>query len=38
VQDLVSTLDLPLELGERLDESVRGEYRRLWETVRQAPR
>jgi hypothetical protein len=37
VQDLILTLNLPLELGERLDESVRGEYQRLWETVQQAP-
>ncbi len=35
-QDLISVLDLPLDLGERLDASVRGEYRRLWEAVRQA--
>lgn len=33
VQDLISALDLPLELEVRLDESVRGEYRRLWESV-----
>lgn len=38
VQDLISILGLPLELEERLDESVRGEYRRLWEAVQQAPR
>lgn len=37
VQDLISILDLPLGLGDGLDESVRGEYRRLWETVQQAP-
>ena len=36
VQDLISLLELPLELAERLDESVRNEYRRLWETVQQA--
>lgn len=36
VQDLISTLELTLELGERLDGSVRNEYRRLWETVQQA--
>lgn len=35
VQDLISALDLPLDLEERLDESVRGEYRRLWEAVQQ---
>ncbi len=33
VQDLISILNLPLELGEQLDESVRGEYQRLWESV-----
>jgi hypothetical protein len=38
VQDLISILDLPLELGEQLDVSVREEYRRLWEAVRQSPR
>jgi hypothetical protein len=36
VQDLISLLELPLELAEHLDESVRNEYRRLWETVQQA--
>ena len=36
VQDLISILDLPLELGEQLNESVRGEYQRLWATVQQA--
>ncbi|MGH2521437.1 MAG: hypothetical protein ACRDH2_02935 [Anaerolineales bacterium] len=36
VQDLIMTLSLPLELGERLDESVRGEYQRLWEAARGA--
>lgn len=30
------TLELPLELSEGLDESVRTEYKRLWETVQQA--
>ena len=35
VQDLISILSLPLELGARLDGSVRGEYRRLWESVQQ---
>lgn len=33
VQDLISALDLPLELEVHLDESVREEYRRLWESV-----
>lgn len=36
VQDLISLLELPLELADELDESVRTEYRRLWETVQQA--
>jgi hypothetical protein len=36
VQDLIATLGLPLELEEQLDNSVRNEYRRLWETVQQA--
>ena len=36
VQDLISILQLPLELETQLDESVRGEYRRLWESVQQA--
>jgi hypothetical protein len=36
VQDLISVLGLPLQLGEELDDSVRDEYRRLWETVHQA--
>jgi hypothetical protein len=36
VQDLISALGLPLELEGRLDESVRGEYRKLWEAVRRA--
>jgi hypothetical protein len=36
VQDLISLLGLPLELGEKLDNSVRKEYQRLWQTVQQA--
>jgi hypothetical protein len=36
VQDLISMLELPLELGDQLDASVRNEYRRLWDTVQQA--
>ena len=36
VQDLISVLGLPLELGEQLDDSVRKEYERLWQTVQQA--
>jgi hypothetical protein len=31
VQELIGILGLPLELAEQLDESVRAEYRRLWE-------
>lgn len=30
VQELILHVHLPLELGDRLDESVRAEYRRLW--------
>lgn len=36
VQDLIAALDLPLEFAERLDESVRDEYVRLWQTVQAA--
>jgi len=36
VQDLIGVLGLPAEFAEELDESVRGEYRRLWQAVRQA--
>jgi hypothetical protein len=35
VQDLISALDLPIALGGQLDESVRGEYQKLWETVQR---
>jgi hypothetical protein len=35
VQDLIAVLGLPLDLAERLDASVRDEYRRLWETARE---
>ncbi len=38
VQDLISVLNLPLDVENQLDASVRDEYRRLWETVQQAPR
>jgi hypothetical protein len=31
VQELILHLHLPLELAERLDGSVRAEYRRLWD-------
>lgn len=36
VQDLIVVLKLPLELMENLDESVRAEYRRLWEAAQTA--
>jgi len=36
VQQLIETLDLPAEMGEELDESVRGEYLRLWNLARKA--
>ncbi len=37
VQEMVRGLSLPLELGARLDASVRAEYERLWHTVNDAP-
>lgn len=37
VQDLITTLKLPLEFAENLDDSVRPEYRRLWEGAQSAP-
>jgi hypothetical protein len=33
VQDLIIALNLPLELKEKLDKSVRPEYRRIWEAA-----
>lgn len=36
VQQLVETLDLPADLCERLDASVREEYQRLWQLAQQA--
>jgi len=33
VQDLIVALDLPIDLAERIDASVRDEYRRLWEAA-----
>jgi hypothetical protein len=36
VQDLIVALELPLELADSLDASVRGEYRRLWNLAREA--
>jgi len=35
VQELIMALELPLELMEKLDESVRAEYCRLWETAQK---
>jgi len=36
VQDLISALALPLDLEEKLDASVRAEYRRVWEAAQTA--
>jgi hypothetical protein len=36
VQDLILALDLPLELQEKLHDTVRQEYRRLWQTAQKA--
>ena len=36
VQRLIITLGLPLDLAEQLDDSVRSEYRRLWELAQHA--
>ena len=33
VQDLIIALNLPLELKDKLDESVRSEYQRIWEAA-----
>ena len=33
VQDLIMALDLPLNVMEELDESVRPEYRRIWQAA-----
>jgi hypothetical protein len=38
VQELILHLNLPLDLAEKLDESVRPEYRRLWAAAQAAPR
>jgi len=38
VQDLIGALGLPADFAERLDESVRDEYRRLWYTAQDARR
>lgn len=37
VQNLILELGLPLDVEERLDPSVRPEYRRLWEAAQGAP-
>ena len=37
VQELILHLSLPLNLTERFDESVRAEYRRLWNAAQGAP-
>jgi hypothetical protein len=36
VQDLIGILGLPAEFAEKRDESVRGEYHRLWQSVQGA--
>ncbi len=35
VQDLIRILELPVEFSEKLDASVHGEYRRLWQTTQE---
>jgi hypothetical protein len=37
VQDLIIALNLPLELKDKLDESVRSEYQRIWEAATNDP-
>jgi hypothetical protein len=37
VQELIARLKLPLDLAEKLDASVREEYRRLWQNVQDIP-
>jgi hypothetical protein len=37
VQELILQLNLPLEISNRLDPSVRPEYERLWSAAQQAP-
>ena len=36
VQDLISALRLPADFAERLDESVRDQYARLWQAIHSA--
>ena len=38
VQDLIIALNLPLELKDELDKSVRPEYQRIWEAANKGPR
>jgi hypothetical protein len=37
VQDLIVALNLPLDLKDKLDESVRPEYQRIWEAANKEP-
>ena len=37
VQELIARLKLPLDLVDRIDASVRDEYRRLWQNVQDIP-
>lgn len=37
VQDLIIALNLPLELKDELDKSVRPEYQRIWEAANVGP-
>ncbi|MBT8367639.1 MAG: hypothetical protein KJP23_23340 [Deltaproteobacteria bacterium] len=38
VQDLIIALNLPLELMDKLDESVRPEYQRIWQAANKDPK
>ena len=38
VQDLIIALNLPLELKDELDKSVRSEYQRIWEAANKGPK
>ena len=38
VQDLIIALNLPLELKDKLDESVRPEYQRIWQAANKDPK
>ena len=38
VLDLIARLQLPLDFSDKLDASVRAEYRRLWDSAQAAPR